>query len=146
MKIAIGVDHRGFEHKQFIVKQQFDTAIEWLDVGAFSQERSDYPEFAINVCKAMQEGKADGGVLICGSGVGMAVTANRFKNIYAALVWNEEVARLSKEHDKANVLVLSSDFVTAGQSVKMINAWLQAKFRGDRYQKRIDMIDALGGR
>ncbi len=147
MRIAIGADHRGFEHKNYIKEQVNipDKTIDWIDVGCFDAQYCDYPEFAILVAQSMKQKKADWGVLICGSGIGMAITANRFNEIYAALVWNEEVACLSKEHDKANVLVLPSDFVTLEQSVTMVQRWLIAEFLGGRYQKRIDMIDALGG-
>ncbi len=145
MNIVIGADHRGYEHKEYIKKQLSNEkkAIEWLDVGAFDMERSDYPVFAKAVAKAMLDGKAQLGILICGSGVGMAVVANRYPKIYAALVWNEAVARVSREHDNINVLVVPSDFVSAEQSVAMIKAWLEAEFLGGRYQERLDMVDAL---
>ena len=143
MKITIGADHRGFEHKDYIKKELHE--YEWADVGAFNDERSDYPEFAQLVAPLVANGQADFGVLICGSGVGMAIAANRFAKVYAALAWDVPSACLSREHDKSNVLVIPSDFVTKEQSVHMIKAWLQAEFRGGRYQKRIDMIDELGG-
>ena len=82
---------------------------------------------------------------MCGTGVGMAIAANRFAGIYAALVWTPELARLSREHDNANILVLPADYLTADQSVKMINAWLAAKFEGGRHQRRIDEINSFGG-
>ncbi len=145
MNIVIGADHRGYEHKEYIKKQLSNEkkAIEWLDVGAFDMERSDYPVFAKAVAKAILDGKAQLGILICGSGVGMAVVANRYPKIYAALVWNEAVARVSREHDNINVLVIPSDFVSAEQSVAMIKAWLEAEFLGGRYQERLDMVDAF---
>lgn len=117
--------------------------ISWLDVGAYSEERSDYPEFAIAACTALLESKADVGILICGSGVGMAITANRFSKIYAALAWNDTVARLSREDDNSNVLVLPSDFVTNEQAVSMVIAWLTADFKNGRYKQRIAMIDSI---
>ena len=123
MNIVIGADHRGYEHKEYIKKQLSNEkkAIEWLDVGAFDMERSDYPVFAKAVAKAMLDGKAQLGILICGSGVGMAVVANRYPKIYAALVWNEAVARVSREHDNINVLVVPSDFVSAEQSIPLFS-------------------------
>ena len=143
MKIAIGADHRGFEHKDYITKELHNH--EWTDVGAYNDERSDYPEFAILVAQHVARGDVDCGVLICGSGVGMVIAANRFAHVYAALAWDVASARLSHEHDKSNALVIPSDFVTKEQSVQMIVQWLDATFRGGRYQERIDMIDKLGG-
>ena len=118
-----------------------DQSISWIDVGAFNEERSDYPLFAQLVCKEIVQGNAKFGVLVCGTGVGMAIAANRFRGIYAALAWNEHVARLSKEDDNANVLVLPSDFVSPEESIAMIRAWLSAKFQAGRYQQRLAMID-----
>lgn len=144
MNIAIGADHRGFEHKEYIKKhvKVSGKSIEWLDVGAFNTEYSNYPDFSFTVAQAMVKGEADWGVLLCGSGVGMAIAANRFHGIYAALAWNEEVARLSKEHDKANILVVPSDFVSMEQAASMVQVWLAADFLGGRYQQRIDIIDS----
>ena len=111
MTLVIGADHRGFELKKHImgVTHVGSTQMSWLDVGAFTPERSDYPEFAIAACHALQAGKAGGGILLCGTGAGMAIAANRFEGIFAALVWTVELAVLSKTHDNANVLVLPSD-------------------------------------
>lgn len=141
MNIAIGADHRGFAYKEFI-KKQFP-AIEWHDVGADSAERSDYPAFSTLVCDLILQGKVQAGVLICGSGVGMAIAANRYKNIYAGVVWNEQVACVGKEDDNVNVLVIPSDFVTQEMAVACIKAWMGASFKHGRYQERIDMIDQI---
>lgn len=141
MKIAIGSDHRGFHHKEYI-KQHMQT-ISWIDVGAYDEERSDYPLFAQRVCVSMQTKDADIGVLICATGVGMAIAANRYPKIYAALAWNAEIALQSKEHDGANVLVLPSDYTSYEEAVDMIEVWLHATIRGERYQQRLAMIDQL---
>jgi ribose 5-phosphate isomerase B len=146
MKLVIAADHRGFAHKEYI-KQQASLAnviLEWFDVGADDDRRTDYPIFAQKACQVILEGKAERGVLLCGSGVGMSIAANRYCGIYAGLAWNEEVARQSREDDNANVLVIPSDFVTKEQAVAMVNVWLAAEFREGRYQDRIDMIDAMG--
>lgn len=147
MKIAIATDHRGFAHKEFIKTHQAlaGYTIEWIDFGAHCADRSDYPEFAKPLCRDIQQNKIERGVLLCGSGVGMSVVANRYQHIYAALVWNESVARSAAQEDKANVLVLPADYVTKEQAVSMISAWLSATFKGGRYQERIEMIDILGG-
>jgi len=150
MIIAIGADHRGFAQKQFIIQSLHDlkiagTVIELLDVGSFNEQRSDYPEYAIAVCKALGQGKAQLGILLCGTGVGMTIVANRFAGIYAGLAWTDEIAHLNREHDNVNVLVLPSDYISHEQAVKMIMVWLDAQFLGDRYKERIVMIDKLGG-
>lgn len=143
MNIAIGADHRGFDHKEYIKKQVNlpERPISWIDVGATSKDRSDYPIFAHLVVKEMEQGTADCGVLICGSGIGMAITANRTPGIYAGVAWNKEVASVGKEHDNTNILVLPSDFVSKEQSAQLVIAWLQARFKEGRYQERLDMID-----
>ena len=145
MNIAIGADHRGFSTKAY-VKQYVvggDDPIAWIDTGAFDEERSDYPIFAQAVCQSILQGDAQRGVLICGSGIGMAVTANRFPGIYAGVAWNEQVARHGRENDNVNVLVIPSDFVSPEQAAAVITAWLSVEFKGGRYQERIDMINAL---
>lgn len=141
MKVAIGADHRGFAHKEHIKRALPDIA--WHDVGAVDDQRSDYPLFSQKVSEAIRNGRAASGVLICGSGVGMAIAANRYPKIYAALAWNIDVARQSREHDAANVLVIPSDYVSPQDAVAMVCAWHKAVFSGGRYQQRIDMIDKL---
>lgn len=145
MKIAIGADHRGFECKAYLKQYVVcgDDSIIWIDVGADSPEHSDYPVYAKAVSEMVQEGHADRGILICGSGIGMAIMANRYDKIYAGLVWNEVVAQQSREHDNTNILVLPSDFITLEQAAKMVNVWLAAQFKGGRHQERLALIDVL---
>jgi len=145
VKVVIGTDHRGYHHKEFIKEKiSFDT-IEWVDVGAQSDERSDYPDFAIAAVHKIQQREAHVGVLLCGTGVGMSIVANRFYGIFAGLVWNMTVAREAKEDDNINILVLPADFVSPEESVDIIEVWLTAQFKGGHYQNRIDTINALGG-
>lgn len=139
MRIAIGADHRGFLHKEFIKQNISD--VEWIDVGTHNQERTDYPIFSDKVVELMISNKVDYGILICGSGAGMAIAANRYKNMYAAVVWNHEVAQRCKQEDNANILVIPSDFVSYDDAVIMINEWLEQEFKGGRYAQRIAMID-----
>jgi len=139
MKISIGADHRGFQLKAEIIKHFSDHT--WLDVGAHSADRTDYPIFAHEVCKNIIAGKTEYGILLCGSGIGIAMAANRFKGIYAGLCWNEEIARLAKQDDGTNVLVLPADFVSTHQAFSIIKAWLDADFKGGVYQKRLEMIE-----
>jgi ribose 5-phosphate isomerase B len=139
MKISIGADHRGFPLKGEIVK--FFSQVEWLDVGTNSAERTDYPIYAKRVCKEVLDGNVQAGILVCGSGVGVSIAANRFKGIYAALCWNRAVAQMAKEDDKANVLVIPADFVSTPEAFAIVSAWLKATFKGGRYQDRLTMVD-----
>lgn len=145
--IAIGADHRGYEHKYVIqAGVSLDiTPIEWIDVGCYSTERTDYPLFARAVVNAIKTRQATAGIMICGTGVGMAIAANRFSHIYAGVAWNEESARRSKEEDNTNVLVLPSDFMIPSAAIPVVHAWLTAMFKDGRYAKRIAMIDTWGG-
>ncbi len=146
LKIVIGADHRGF-HLKLQIKEQFkkhgSSTIEWLDAGAFTAERSDYPEFASKAAREIRDGNAMYGILICGNGNGMAIAANRFPGIYAALAWNETVGHLVKEHDGANVLVLPADFISTHDAMGIITQWLNAQFLGGRYQARQEMLEKL---
>lgn len=143
--IAIGADHRGFALKEQLQHQYRSDyyMISWIDVGAYKDIRSDYPEFSIAVCQKMLSGQAQYGILLCGTGVGMAIAANRFATIYAAVAWNDEIARLSKEDDNSNILVIPADFVIYEQLVQMVTAWLLASFKNERYEKRLAMIDEI---
>lgn len=145
MNIAIGADHRGFECKAYLKQYVVgsDDPIAWIDVGTDSSEYSDYPVFAQSVCEAVRNGQADRGVLICGSGIGMAIMANRYDKIYAGLVWDVDVAVRSREHDNTNILVIPADFVKIEDAVKMVNAWLAAQFKGGRYQERLAIVDEI---
>lgn len=141
--IAIGADHRGYRYKISLMnrfKMEGHT-IEWIDVGTYDDTRTDYPEFAKSVCEKIEQGEAQCGILICGTGAGMAIVANRYKGIYAAVVWNDQIAQQSKEYDNVNVLVIPADFVTEEEAHGMVHAWLNASFKEGRYQKRISMID-----
>lgn len=140
MKIFIGSDHRGFMLKEKL-KQAFPE-IEWHDVGTDNdQNRVDYPIFAKRVCAALIEGKAERGILLCGSGVGVSIAANRHSGIYAALAWEPAVARAAREHDNANILALPADYILLDCAIETVQAWLDASFAGGRYQERMEMID-----
>ncbi|MFT6765271.1 MAG: ribose 5-phosphate isomerase B [Alteromonas naphthalenivorans] len=141
MKIAIGTDHRGFELKNHLIQSMHIDSIVWVDVGCESANNCDFPLYAQEVAKKVQDKKVDGGVLLCGSGVGMSIAANRFKGVYAALAWNIEIAKLSKEHDNANILVLPTSYISLDDALAMIRVWYKAKFLGGRYQERLTMID-----
>lgn len=146
MIIALGADHRGYAHKE-IIKQAVhfhDAGITFLDFGTKSAERTDYPLFVKPICQALQKGSAQLGILLCGSGIGMCIAANRFDRIYAGVVWNSSVARAAKEDDNINILVIPSDFVSDTDILNCVASWLHARFKAGRYQDRIAMIDKLG--
>lgn len=140
MKIAIGADHRGFLQKQYIIKHV--SSIEWIDVGTDNEERTDYPLFADKVVQKITNGDAQYGILLCGTGGGMAIAANRYEKIYAVVAWNTEIAIRCKQEDNANILVLPSDYVSDVQAVEMITQWLAQEFKGGRYAERIEMISS----
>ncbi len=139
MKIVIGADHRGYICKEHI--KNMLPNYEWIDVGAHTGERSDYPEFAHAAIHSMQKEKIEHAILLCGSGIGIAIAANRYENILAGVAWNVTVARQAKAHDNVNVLVLPCDYISHEESVIMITTWLTTEFLGGRYAKRIAMIE-----
>lgn len=139
MKISIGSDHRGFILKQKIIENL--STITWIDAGADSEDRTDYPIYSKKVCENILSKRATLGILICGSGVGMAIAANRHRGIYAANCWSKEVAALARQHDGINVLVLPADFVDLPKALEIIKFWLGSEFKGGRYQDRLEMID-----
>lgn len=141
MKLAIGADHRGYKHKKCIKKELAE--MQWVDVGAHDDKRSDYPVFAQRACLSLLRGDVDFAVLICGTGIGMSIVANRYKKIYAALVWNKDIAQQSKAHDAANVLVIPSDYVSCEQAVIMVRVWAETQFAAGRYLQRRAMIDTI---
>jgi ribose 5-phosphate isomerase B len=144
LNIAIGSDHRGLSLKQSLIEtivSHHEYALVWHDVGCHNAVYADYPLYASSVCNALRNGLADYGILICGTGAGMSIAANRFSGIYAALVWNEETARLSKEHDNANIIVLPADFITSAEALVFVRTWLGAHFLGGRHQDRLALID-----
>lgn len=147
LKIAIGTDHRGFDHKNIIQSgvSLESKHIEWIDVGCYSKERTDYPHYAFDVVQLIKDKKVDLGILLCGTGVGMAIAANRFAGMRAGVVWNEITAQRAKEEDDVNILTIPADFMTPEQAVKLVMIWLDAQFKGGRYQERIEMINKWNG-
>ena len=146
MKIAIGADHHGFALKDFLQKwisHVGEHSIEWVDYGTYSTDRCDYPGFAYAVARAVQKHECDLGILICGTGAGMAIAANRLRGIYAAVVWDRDVARAVREDDNVNVLVLPADYIDFCSARWFVKAWLNGTFKEDRYRKRLEMLEEL---
>ena len=138
MKIAIASDHAGFELKELIKKDLPELDI--IDLGTTSAESVDYPDFGIALAEAVAKGEADRGIVICGSGIGMSIAANKVKGIRAALCQTKEFAELSRRHNDANVLVLSGRFISHYLAKEIIEVWLNTPFEGGRHKRRIDKI------
>lgn len=144
IRIVIGTDHHGVAIKNFLVTLKTIGAqeITWTDVGAHDTTRVDFPLYADKAIALMRENKADLGILLCGSGVGMSIAANRYCGIYAALAWRPEIAIHARQADNANVLVLPADYVSHDQALVIVQAWLSAEFAGGRYSDRLAMLDS----
>jgi ribose 5-phosphate isomerase B len=140
-RLIIGSDHAGFAMKEYVKSLLTDSGIGCDDIGAFNEERSDYPLFAAKVARAVSNGDYRRGIVLCGSGIGASITANRFRKVRAALCITEEMARLSRLHNDANVLVLGGRITPRQEVAKILRAWLTTDFEGGRHEKRIHMID-----
>ena len=141
--IAIGADHGGYRLKEEIKKYFDENNIEYKDYGTYSEERTDYPIYAKKVAEAMVNGTADKGILICRSGYGMTVVANKFKGVRAASVTSVQYARAAKADDDINLITLSGDNTKIEDAINMINAWIQTEFKGGRYKERLDMLEKI---
>ena len=140
MKIAIGSDHGGFGLKQILTAKLLDAGHEVVDCGCNSIDSVDYPDFADHVCQQVLSDGASLGILVCGTGIGMSMAANRHKGIRAALCHNEYSARMSREHNDANILCLGDRVLGSGVACAIVEAWLQTEFAGGRHQRRIAMF------
>ncbi|HOR03121.1 MAG TPA: ribose 5-phosphate isomerase B [Candidatus Syntrophosphaera sp.] len=143
MKIAIASDHAGYELKEAI-KAAFPEH-EFEDFGTHSVDSMDYPDTGAPAAQAVAAGKAERGILICGSGIGMSITANKVRGIRAALCTNTDLARLSRIHNDANVLCLAGRFTAVPYALEIVNNWLNSAFEGGRHQNRIEKIKLLEG-
>jgi ribose 5-phosphate isomerase B len=140
MKIALGADHAGFELKDTIKQHLEHKGIETLDEGTNSAESVDYPDFARLVGHAVCWRQADLGILVCGSGIGMAIAANKVEGIRAAHVSSEYEARMSREHNDANVLALGARILNSEQAIAIVDTWLSAQFGRGRHERRVEKI------
>lgn len=141
MKIAIGSDHGGFELKEKVVKFLNENGYEVLDLGCNSTDSVDYPKYGRLVGEAVVEKKADKGIVICGTGIGISIAANKVKGVRAALCTNTTLARLTREHNDANVLSMGGRIVGDVLALEMVNVFLTTEFEGGRHQKRIDKLE-----
>ena len=140
MKIAIGSDHGGFELKQMLVEKLASSGHEVSDLGCNSNDSVDYPDFADQVCEQVLDGKVQYGILVCGTGIGMSMAANRNQGIRAALCHTEYSARMSREHNDANILCLGARVTGPGVVEEIVATWLETEFEGGRHQNRIDKV------
>ena len=140
MKIAIGSDHGGYALKQELIQALSQAGYEMMDVGTFSQDSCDYPVFSIKVGEAVRDKKAQFGILVCRSGVGMAMAANKVKTVRAALCLTERMAELARTHNDANVLSLGADLVDIVTAEKIALAFLRSPFEGGRHARRVEQI------
>ena len=141
--IAIGADHGGYKLKEEIKRYLEEKEIKYIDVGTYSEERTDYPIFAEKVADKVQNKECEQGILLCRSGYGMTVVANKFKGVRAASVHDEESAKFAKADDDINVITLGGDYLTTNEAICIIRNWLAAEFKGGRYQERLDMLEEI---
>lgn len=140
MKIAIGADHGGYNLKKEIINE-LGEEIEFINFGTDSIDSVDYPIIAKATAKAVSQGECELGILICRTGVGMSICANKVKGIRCALCYNEEVAKLCREHNNANMLALPADQITKDDAIKFVKVWLDSKFLSGRHENRVNMIE-----
>jgi ribose 5-phosphate isomerase B len=146
MKIALGSDHAGFELKEDLRAYLAELKIEALDLGAYSEDSTDYPDVAAKVAEKVARGEVERGLLICGTGIGMSIVANRFAGVRAALCHDLYTARVSREHNDANVLALGGRLIGKGLAREILKVWLESEFQGGRHERRIRKIAALEGK
>ncbi len=140
--VAIGADHAGYEYKELLKKAIAGAGLEADDKGTYSTDSADYPDFAHPVANAVEIGTAAAGVLVCGSGNGVCMTANKHHGVRAALAWSEEIARMAREHNDANVLCIPARYVSVDEATAMLKTFLSTAFEGGRHERRKEKIDA----
>jgi ribose 5-phosphate isomerase B len=143
MRISIGADHRGFSLKQQLVPFLRGLGHEVVDEGAAGTDSVDYPDYAAKVAHQVSRGAADRGILACATGVGMCITANKVHGVRATTVADEEVARLSREHNDVNVICLSGDRLDEAAAKRVVQTWLETEFAGGRHARRVEKICQL---
>jgi len=138
--LALGSDHAGYELKEFLKKYLTEKGFDIKDFGTDSNKSVDYPDFAHPVAKAVNDHTIETGILICGSGNGVSIVANKYPNVRAALCWGTELAELARRHNNANILSLPARFISFEEAIKIVDLFLSTTFEGERHQLRIDKI------
>ena len=141
--IAVGCDHGGYKLKEEIKKYLEEIGLEYKDFGTYNEERTDYPIYAKEVASSVSKGECEKGILICRSGHGMAIVANKFKGVRAASIINEDDARFAKADDNVNVMTLGADCLETNEAIRILRTWIATEFKGGRYQERTDMIKEI---
>ena len=141
--IVIGSDHGGLEMKEALTKVLSSRSMEFDDYGTNNGDSVDYPDFAEKVAGAVSRGEAELGILVCGTGIGMSIVANKFPGVRAALATDEFMAQMAKEHNNANILVLGGRVLTVDLATRMVNVWLDTAYAGGRHQRRLDKISQV---
>src|SRR5215212_10117406 len=140
MKIALASDHAGYAEKERLKPLLRELGVEYEDFGAVSEESVDYPDYARRVGEAVARGRVEQGLLVCGSGTGMAIAANKVQGVRAAVAWSEEVARLARQHNDANVLALGARTTPPDEIPNIVRAWFSTAFDGGRHSGRVEKI------
>lgn len=138
--IPISSDHGGFTMKEYLIKKLNQKGYQILDLGTFDEESVDYPDFIHPLAKAVNDGEYRYGIILCGSGNGAQMTANKYRNVRAALCWNEEITRLARQHNDANILSLPGRFLDFELASRLVEIFLETPFEGGRHLKRIEKI------
>ena len=142
-KIALAADHAGYEEKEKLKSTLDELGVEYDDMGTNSGDQVDYPDFARRVAEAVARGDYEQGLLVCGSGTGMAIAANKVRGVRAAVAWNEDIARLARQHNNANVLSLAARYTPDDEIKKIVKAWFDADFEGGRHERRVEKISEV---
>ena len=145
MKIALGSDHAGYVLKEAIKNYLSEKKTEYKDFGTFKLDSCDYPEYSYKVSMAVAAGEADLGILVCGTGIGMCITANKIKGIRAAQAYDPQMAQMSRLHNNANILCLGGRILNDEDGIKVVEAFLSTSFEGGRHQNRLNLISQLTG-
>jgi RpiB/LacA/LacB family sugar-phosphate isomerase len=140
MRIALASDHAGYAEKERLKAVLSDLGVEFDDLGTRSEDSVDYPDFARAVAEQVADGRVEQGVLVCGSGTGMAITANKVPGVRAAVAWSEEIARLARQHNNANVLAIGARTTPPDDIPKIVRAWFSTEFEGGRHAARVNKI------
>lgn len=143
MRVAIASDHRGYHLKERVISLLRSKGHDVYDDGPSTEESVDYPDFAAIVARKVSHGEVDRGILICGTGIGMAITANKFPGVRAAACVDEVTAELSRRHNDLNVLCLSGDLLSSRSTERLVELWMDTEFEGGRHQRRLDKIRQL---
>jgi ribose 5-phosphate isomerase B len=142
-RIALAADHAGYEEKEKLKETLDELGVAYDDLGTSSNDSVDYPDYARKVAEGVSRGDYEQGLLVCGSGTGMAIAANKVKGVRAAVAWNPDIARLAREHNNANVLSIAARFTPDNEVKKIVKAWFDADFEGGRHERRVEKMEAI---